>query len=248
MIKFTIGKENYSIEKIKVKDLYKIKEMQWFDGTNAAAGIVSYLSGCPEEDIKKLKPYQFIPLWNQVQELFAVKEENPVHTEIKINGNHYGLLHMDEITVGEIADAELIMHRSDADYKTHELLAILYRPVTGYWGTTYSIEEYDSKKAQARAVDFLELDLDVMRGATAFFLSFADHCTRTIVDSLRQEMKKSPARVKQLQETLLKLLEHGQTYSTSARENLLSNLNEQLDSMLEQPLTSSLENEMKQND
>ena len=248
MIKFTINKESYTIDNIKVKDLYVIKEKQWWEGTNSAAGIISYLSGCPEEDVRKLKPYQFVPLWNQVQELFAVKEENPVHTEIKINGKHYGLLHMDEITVGEIADAELIMHHPQADYKTHELLAILYRPVTGYWGSTYTIEDYDSKKHGANAKDFLEMDLDVMRGATAFFLSFVDHCTNHMINSLKEQMQKDPNRVKELSETLLKLLEPGQTFSTSAREKLLWNLNERLDSMLEQPLTTSLENETKQND
>lgn len=248
MIKFTISGETYSIDKIRVRDLYVIKEKQWYEGTNSAAGIISHLSGCPEEEVRKLKPYQFVPLWQEVQKLFEVKEDNPLHTEIKIGDKHYGLLHMDEITVGELADAEIIMHSPNADYRTHELLAILYRPVTGYWGKTYVIEEYDSKLAKDRADDFLDLELDVMRGATAFFLSFAEHCTRAIVDSLKLEMKKAPERVKELQETLLKLLEPGKTFSTSARERLLLSLNEQLDSMLEQPLTSSLENEMKQGD
>jgi hypothetical protein len=155
---------------------------------------------------------------------------------------------MDEISVGELADAELIMHSHNADYRTHELLAILYRPVTGYWGSTYVIEEYDSKKHGANAEDFLELDLDAMRGATAFFFAFAEACTRAIVDSLRSEMEKNPQAVNQLSETLLRLLEPGKTYSTSARERLLLNLNEHLDSMLEQHSITLQENATKQKD
>lgn len=246
MIKFTIAGETYSIDSIKVKDLYVIKEKQWYEGTNSAAGIISHLSGCPEEHVRKLKPYQFVPLWNEVQKLFEVKDDNPVHTEIKLNGKHYGLIHMDEITVGELADAEVLMHHPQADYKTHELLAIIYRPVTGYWGSTYTIEDYDSKKAAENAKDFLELDLDVMRGATAFFLSFAEHCTKAIVDSLKLEMNRNPQAVNQLSQTLLELLEAGKTSSTSARQRILSDLNKQLDSMLEQPSTILPEKEMKQ--
>ena len=246
MIKFSIKGETYSIDKIRVRDLYVIKEKQWFEGTASAAGIISHLTGCPEEDIRSLKPYQFIPLWQEVQKLFEVKEDNPLHTEIKIGDKHYGLLHMDEITVGELADAEILMHSPNADYKTHELLAILYRPVTGYWGKTYVIEEYDSKKAKDRADEFLDMDLDVMRGATAFFLSFAEHCTKVIVDSLKLEMKKNPERVNQLSQTLLELLEAGRTSSTSARTRILSDLTQQLDLMLEQPSTILPENEMKQ--
>jgi hypothetical protein len=248
MIKFKIGKEEYTIDKVRLKDLYVMREKSWYEGTNAAAGIISHLSGCPEDDIRKLRPYQFVPLWNEVQKLFEVKEDNPLQTEIRIGDKHYGLLHMDEISVGELADAELIMHSHNADYRTHELLAILYRPVTGYWGSTYVIEEYDSKKHGANAEDFLELDLDAMRGATAFFFAFAEACTRAIVDSLRLEMEKNPQAVNQLSETLLRLLEPGKTYSTSARERLLLNLNEHLDSMSAQLSTTSQENATKQKD
>ena len=248
MIKFKIDKEVYEISNIKLKDLYVLKEKSWYEGTNAAAGIVSHLSGCPEEDIKRLKPYQFIPLWNQVQELFAVKEDNPVHTEIRLGDSHYGLIHMDEITVGELADAELIMHSANADYRTHELLAILYRPVTGYMGKTYTVEDYDSKKAKARSDEFLELDLDVMRGATAFFFALEQACTATIVDSLKAEMTKVPHKIHQLSETLTKLLELGQTSSTSAQTRMYSSLIAQLDSTLDRPSTILPESETKPKD
>jgi hypothetical protein len=248
MIKFTIQDKPYYIDKIRLEDLYVIREKQWYEGTGAAAGIVAHLSGCPEEDVKRLKPYQFLPLWQQVEQMFSVKEDNPVQVEIRLGEEHLGLVHMDELTIGELADAEVIMHSHNADARTHELLAILYRPVTGYWGKTYTVEEYDSKKCRDRADLFLKMDLDVMRGATAFFFAFEQACTKVIVDSLRPTIKESPQKIRLLSETLLKLLVPGKTSFTSARERVLSSLNEQLDSMSGRDSTSWLASETKPKD
>lgn len=235
MIKFKIGNQQYSIENLRLRDLYAIQSQNPIE-------IISQLSSAPVSEIRKLRPHQFYPLWESVEKLFHIPANIPVHTEIRLNGNHYGLLHFDEITVGELADIELLTHAPDADSRVHELLAILYRPVTGYLGNVYTIEEYDLKKSRARSKDFLDIELDKIRGATNFFLSFVNQSIKAIKNSLPTE------NLTPLQKDILELLEPGKTFFTSAQARIHSNLNKHLDLTLEQLSTTWQDARMKPKD
>lgn len=246
-MKITVNGVNYKIGSIKLRDLYVIQEKQWYEGKNANVGIVSMLSSCPEDDLRALPTGEFANIWSEVEKLFDVTDPAPL-LEVELKGIKYGMTDLNQLTVGEFADAELITHDPKADYKTHELLAILYRPITGVYKGKNTIEPYDSYRCKLRADDFLDFELNHIRGATSFFLSSLDQSTQTILNSLKSKIAENeegtmPEIVK-VQKQLLKLLEPGVISSTYAQETILSDLNKQLSSAYEQLSTTLLEEKM----
>lgn len=207
---FTIGLKRYNVRDIKVKDLYYILDTEKYGDREGALHIVSHLSGCPKEDLNKLKPFQFNPLWGMITDKIKMVEA-PLHTEIKLNGTHYGFIKLDEITVGELADLELLKVAGNKENNTHKILSILYRPITGYIGNKYTIEEYDGTKTLERSDDFLELDLDIMNGAIFFFITFIQTFTNRMSGLLVEELRTIQADTTQKPNKEFSLF--GRTYS-----------------------------------
>jgi len=189
MIRFSIEKNTYTIETIKLKDLYFIMDQVKYEPKTAGVNIVAELSGAPVEKIKKLKPFQFAPLYALIDEMVKYKEV-PLKTKLDINGTKYGFIPFDELTIGELADLEIIKADTRADFLTHEILSILYRPITKEKDDTYEIEEYDGAKSKRRATDFLEVDLEVVYGAIFFFITFIQTSTEVMLRlSLEMEQR-----------------------------------------------------------
>lgn len=186
---FRIGLKRYEIRDLTVKDLYYIIEKERFEPIEAVVDVISYLSGCPIEDLKKLKPYQVNPLWGLIMDKLN-KKEAPLVTELRLKGTHYGFIHLDELTIGELADLEILKASQDKEYTTHKILSILYRPVTGFYREHYSIEAYDGTRCRLRQDDFLDLDLDVMIGAIFFLETFTQTCISHMTELLVQEGEK----------------------------------------------------------
>lgn len=174
--RFTIGLKKYEVRDIKVKDLYYIMDTEKYEPKTAAVKIIEHLSDCPEKELMRLKPYQINPLFEMIMNELR-KKEAPLKTEIVLNGEKYGLIKLDEITIGELADIELIKADAEGDKKAHELLSILYRPIVGRYRKTYILENYDGSKSRIRAEDFLDLDLDTMIGAIFFLTTFTEIST-----------------------------------------------------------------------
>lgn len=212
--RFTIGLKRYEVRDIKVKDLYFIMDTEKYQPKTAAVEIISHLSGCPVEDLKKLKPYQLNPLFGLIMDKLS-NNQAPLQTEIRLNGEHYGFIKLDEITIGELADLELIKADADGNKKAHEILSILYRPITGFYRDVYTIEEYEGSRARQRAADFLELDLDVMVGAIFFLTSFIQTYTNLMKERLEQELIQT---MKEVEDTTPKQskgwLDFGRRFST----------------------------------
>lgn len=186
MINFSIEKTGYKIESVKLKDLYYIMDQVKYEPKTAGVNIVSHLSGAPVEKIKKLRPFQFAPLYALIDEMIKYKEV-PLKRVLNLNGTEYGFIPFDELTIGELADLEIIKADTRADFLTHEVLSILYRPITEKKGDEYQVEEYDGAKSKRRSNDFLDVDLDVVYGAIFFFITFIQISTGLMLNLLEQE-------------------------------------------------------------
>ena len=183
MINFSIEKTGYKIESIKLKDLYYIMDQVKYEPKTAGVNIVAELSGAPVGKIKKLKSFQFAPLYALIDEMIKYKEV-PLKRVLNLNGTEYGFIPFDELTIGELADLEIIKADSRADFLTHEVLSILYRPIIKKKGDEYEVEEYDGARCKRRSNDFLEVDLEVVYGAIFFFHNFHTNFHRSYAKSL----------------------------------------------------------------
>ena len=196
MINFSIEKTGYKIESIKLKDLYFIMDQVKYEPKTAGVNIVAELSGAPVGKIKKLKSFQFAPLYALIDEMIKYKEV-PLKRVLNLNGTEYGFIPFDELTIGELADLEIIKADSRADFLTHEVLSILYRPIIKKKGDEYEVEEYDGARCKRRSNDFLEVDLEVVYGAIFFFITFIQTSTGLMLNHLEQQREQELTKEKQ---------------------------------------------------
>jgi len=188
MIKFSINNKRYKIEKIRIKDLYYILDAMKYEEKEAGIKIISELSGAPESEVGLLKTYQFNPLYSLLVEKLKMTRDYPLQRKIYINGTKYGFINFEDMTIGELADLEIIKADPKADYLTHQILSILYRPITKEKGEDYEVEEYNGSKCKKRSEDFLDIDVEVMYGAIFFLTTFIQVSTEVIVKHLEEKV------------------------------------------------------------
>ena len=196
MINFSIEKTGYKIESIKLKDLYYIMDQVKYEPKTAGVNIVAELSGAPVGKIKKLKSFQFAPLYALIDEMIKYKEV-PLKRVLNLNGTEYGFIPFDELTIGELADLEIIKADSRADFLTHEVLSILYRPIIKKKGDEYEVEEYDGARCKRRSSDFLDVELEVVYGAIFFFTTFIQTSTGLMLNHLERQREQELTKEKQ---------------------------------------------------
>jgi len=237
MIEIKINGNKYEINKLRIKDLYVIQDLQLTENLRDRVKFISALSGCPEEDLLKLKNYQFKSIEVQVAELMSKKSSN-IPFLLVLQDMKFGLVHFDELSVGEFADIEIILSDINYSKKLHEFMSIIYRPITGSMGSTYTIDEYDHKACQARAYMFLEMEVDQLEAVTDFFFSLEKESIKAMLDSLevqaRKIMKKGTSEIKQL---LSPLLEDGTFSFCDLVDKTPLECQRHLDSISEQLLT-----------
>jgi hypothetical protein len=173
MIDFRIEDRKYTIPVITISNYYKIKTHLILDDMEGKYQILHDLTGCPIEDLIRV-PY------NELKELFALLEvmlekslvkDNGVVNKISFKGVNYGLVDFDKITLGEFVDLDIIVNDPNADNRLHEVLAILYRPITKQRLFSFDVSEYETDEYKERCQLFLDLPLKYAKSATAFFLS-----------------------------------------------------------------------------
>ena len=91
---------------------------------------------------------------------------------------------VDDISIGEYIDLDLILHSDKSDRKLNEIAAILYRPIVSKKGGVIRIEPYDSKETKVRAERFMDLPISAIKSANAFFLHSAKSLQKNLLDSL----------------------------------------------------------------
>lgn len=230
MIEFSIRKKDYTIGQMKVRHYYEVQDLHFMDSLEAKIKFISTLADCPEEELKTLSKGEFLAIWNAVQEKFIhnrAKDTTLMRT-LHLNGTDYGLVHLDELTIGEFADLDVLQNDPLREKKLHNMMAILYRPLTGWTrnATYYTVDPYDSKACQQRAEDFLEMDIDSVKGTMSFFLSITNYSLNRIVDSLENQMQTNEERkvAQDVRWTINQLLEDGLSSSSSSQEKILSSL------------------------
>jgi hypothetical protein len=114
-----------------------------------------------------------------IVDLFST--DHKLVTTFKHKGIKYGFIPniSEDITLGEYID---LNNYSSNPLETVNWLSILYRPITIEQGKLYQIEEYKGK-----AYPFEDLDVKILLGAQAFFLSLWKRYQKAIQYSLKEE-------------------------------------------------------------
>lgn len=95
----------------------------------------------------------------------------------------YGFIpNLQKITVDEQADAELFLK----DLQTYDkAMAVLFRPIVHDYKGKYLVEEYNGKG------EGLDVSLDIVHGATAFFLNLQNDLVNCILNYIPEQLEKN---------------------------------------------------------
>jgi hypothetical protein len=228
MIEFKINGEEYKIGDITIQQYYDIYTNLAVQTTTTQLEIVAALSKCPIDELKKLEQTQFAALWN---ELLAgplnLHDNLPFHKHIAVNGKAYGFTDIKKLSIGELADMDVLKNDPRKEQLLHKMMAILYRPAVDITEDWIIVKEYDANTVDERAKEFLNMPIAYVFGAMSFFLLIRNFSIETIVDSLTttEEMTKEEIEMVELSKQItLELLETGMRPSSSLPAEMSSKL------------------------
>jgi hypothetical protein len=228
---FTINKEKFAFQDVTLRTYYRLKEILAQEASKASEfEVVECLTGCPVKTLKQLPFSDWLLVWEEAN-LHIGKldgDANAIRPIIELHGIKYGLPAVQDLTVGEFADLDIILTSGNVDEKLADIAAVLYRPVLKQRGDKIILEPYDSDGFEERKTLFLDLPITCVRSANAFFLQSANSLLKNTADSLlKKEMKRGmpPEVLDKLQNLMQQDL--GGDYSISLQEKILLNLKEQ---------------------
>ena len=226
---FKINGTSYEFKEVTLKDYYTIKEVLGNPDAKAAEfKIAEIITACPVDQLRKLKYPDWLIVWeeiaNQITTMSSATESIVPIVEFK--GKKYGLPKIEDLTVGEFADLDIIMSSNNAETKMAEIAAVLYRPIIKQRGNTLTLEDYSSEGFKDRLEAFEEFPLSAIRSANAFFLQSANSLLKSTAESLVNKATKQNLMSSEGLEALQNLLQQdpGGALSIHLQEKILLDL------------------------
>ena len=251
MIEFKISGKDYKIEDVTIQQYYEIQDLIVRQDFSAKIEIISKISECPTSELKKLEKYQFVVLWdNVVSNYLDLSEQTPFHRNLVFNGQLFGFIDMNKITLGEFADMDMLKTDPMSQRKLHMMMAILYRPAVQITEKWMEVEAYNSDTMLHRAEEFLNLPIKYVTGALNFFSAVSKYYVETTLSSLTQNpstTQREKLMIELSSQIMLEQLEIGVKSFTSVQETILPKL-EKLSELvqLEYSTISHTENKNKE--
>jgi hypothetical protein len=238
---FQIGKDKYTVRDLTIQDYYDMQLELTLSDQNSGFNVVSKLADCPTDQLKKLGYDQWLALWitvqNQINRNIKLDEE-VFSPKVKVNGVNYGMINLDNITLGEFSDLDVILNSTKAESRMHEAMAVLYRPIVEENGKKYKIADYDSEEFADRAEEFKSFPLAEARVAITFFLRLGSRSLEAMADSLNQQLQEMKS---QMPEEMQRITEQIQTKLLEVGTQLSSQLQVTIHSKSTKPRLSRLE-------
>jgi hypothetical protein len=253
MIKFKTKSGQWQIGDLTIETYYRIQSLiTLIDLSEVQVQVVSILSGAPESEVREMEAEAFAKVWYQVEvgPLNAATDE-AFKRVIEVDGRRYGFIHLQKLTIGELADLDTIKSHPQSEKQLHKIMAILFRPIISEEGTGYEIEMHQTEGFSERADLFLtKLPVLQVLGAIDFFFHITKVSLNSMLDSLTKtltEMLTSGILPTETIEEILKLHEVGVNSSTSLPTTISSESNHVQNFELTKSLTTWPIEKIKQN-
>ena len=191
---FKINGTDYTFREVSLRDYYKIREiLQNPDIKAAEFEIAETMTGCPQDQLKRLKYPDWLIVWDEIVSQITTLSESTesIAPIVEFKGKKYGLPKIEDITIGEFADLDVIMSGGNPESKMAEIAAVVYRPIVKQKDNTLILEEYTSDGFKERVEEFQDFPLSAIRSANAFFLQSANSLLRNTAESLLKKSQKA---------------------------------------------------------
>jgi hypothetical protein len=203
--------KSISIRKfIEISDLIK-DETSIHDRMN----VFQIVTGCDMEEIRIIPAEILDTMWNEFVHNCFDLGDGSVDNIITIDGKSYGLINVKGLTVGEMADIDVLKNHPVLNFNLHKIMAILYRPLISK--LPFKIEPYSSETFEERAELFAEkMPVKVALNTAVFFLNILGNLKEVTKDFLAKP--KAEKKKKILNALISVALEVGIRLFTSLRK------------------------------
>lgn len=156
---------------------YTIRVAGLEDEDEIVLNSISTLCGIPIDIVRRLKISDIKTLYIKLAKLISVPVNKEIFHKINIKGVTYGFHpNLDEMSLGEFVDLE--EQTKDGIDGFHNVLSILYRPITEEKGSNYNIEPYNELHIK-NAPLFKDVSIDVVNGVMVFFYTLGNKCIKS---------------------------------------------------------------------
>ena len=239
---FKIGSKAYNFKDLTLRKYYEIKRILGQEEKDKEFCIVSCMTDCPVQELKRLTFADWLLLWAEAEHKLTnlQGDTGSIRPIVEFGGVKYGLPKIEELTVGEFADLDIIMSNGNAEAKMAEIAAVLYRPILSQKGDNITLQPYDTDGFAERVEKFQDLPLSAIKSANSFFLQSAELSLKSTADSLLKMPETNLISPKDL-DNLRSLLQHvpGGEPSTYWLGKILSDFKQLRSSQYAQHLTGS---------
>lgn len=197
---FEIKGQTYYINDITLKTYGQLKNILMAPDDGDEFKIAEIVTGCPVDILKRLKYVDWTAIWFAIEDkiLDLQKDTGSIKPVIDFMGIRYTLPNIDDMTIGEFADLDVIFSADSPD-KLKSICSILYREEG---------EEYDVDGYKKRMEIFDDLPMSAVKSANSFFFYYGDKLLKNMMASL-MEMPEMKELKKEDQEVIQKLHQTG---------------------------------------
>jgi hypothetical protein len=183
--------------------------------------VFQIVTGCDMEEIRIIPAEILDTMWNEFVHNCFDLGDGSVDNIITIDGKSYGLINVKGLTVGEMADIDVLKNHPVLNFNLHKIMAILYRPLISK--LPFKIEPYSSETFEERAELFAEkMPVKVALNTAVFFLNILGNLNGAIKDSLDPTIPKATKKKKILNVLISVALEVGIRLFTFLRKTTFS--------------------------
>jgi hypothetical protein len=205
-----------TIKSISIRKFIEISDLIKDETTiHERMNVFQIVTGCDMEDIRIIPAEILDTMWNEFVHNCFDLGDGSVDNIITIDGKSYGLINVKGLTVGEMADIDVLKNHPVLNFNLHKIMAILYRPLISK--LPFKIEPYSSETFEERAELFAEkMPVKVALNTAVFFLNILGNLKEVTKDFLAKP--KAEKKKKILNALISVALEVGIRLFTSLRK------------------------------
>jgi hypothetical protein len=168
----------------------KLVNLETDSKSKEAIDTITALSTIPKKLVKELGIQDIAVIMSKISELQA-KQNSSLKRIIKVADKEYGFHpSLDDITLGEYADLETFI-KNGIENSMPEIMAILYRPITGKGDNgVYTIQAYDGN-IRIRAEEMKKMKAEQVQSALLFFWTLGRELSKIIPLYLMETLNKT---------------------------------------------------------
>ena len=170
------------INSISIKKFIEISDLIKDDATiHERMEVIRIVSGCDMDEIRIIPANVLDNIWNDFVKNCFDLGDGSIDNIVTIDGISYGLIDVKKLSVGEMADIDILKNHPKLNFNLHKIMAILYRPLKSK--LPFVVEPFNPDTFEARAELFAEkMPVKVALNTAVFFLNILGSLKGAIKD------------------------------------------------------------------